>query len=193
MSVSPGVSISDSKINQLRVNNVNLMLSATIQVQQAGGTCFSLEHLYKIARSEDKEARHVFNKAPAPRSLATIPNDTATVMSSVTDSDGYTTVSHHGGSNTSSPKLRPQSSSPLHSIKGDGTRRNPFDDRFLTTFFPTSSDSPANRTAPPEVVAAILKKPAPRIAGMKTKFGIVLTGKALFADGKKLMRNRHCK
>ncbi len=80
-------------------------------------------------------------------------------MSSVTDSDGYTTVSHCGGSITSSPKLHPQSRLPLRSSNGDGTRRNPFDDMFLTTFLPTSSDGPANRTAPPEVVATILKKP----------------------------------
>jgi hypothetical protein len=78
---------------------------------------------------------------------------------------------------------------PLHSSNGDGARRNPFDDTFLTTFLPNSLDGPANRTAPPEVVAAILKEPTPGIAGMKTKFGVVSTGMALFADGKKLMRN----
>jgi hypothetical protein len=106
-------------------------------------------------------------------------------MSSVTDSDGYTTVSHRGGPITSSPKLHPQSRSPLHSGNGDGTRGNPFDGTFLTTFLPNSSDGPANRTALPEVVAAILKEPTHGIAGMKTKSGVVSTGMVLFADGKK--------
>jgi hypothetical protein len=71
------------------------MTAATIRVQQAGGTRFSLKRLYKIARSEEKEARRAFNKAaPAPESLATVSKDSAMVMSSITDSDGYTTVSH---------------------------------------------------------------------------------------------------
>jgi hypothetical protein len=185
MSVALGVSIFDSKIKQLRADNIALMTSATIQVQQARGVCFSLGRLYKIVCLEEKEARRVFNKAPAPGSLATIPNDTTMVMSSVTDSDGYTTMSNHGGSITFSPKLCPQSRSPLCSSNGDGTRRNHFDDTFFMTFLPTSLDNPADRTAPPEVVAAILKKPTPRIAGMKMKFGIVLTSSALFADWKK--------
>jgi hypothetical protein len=166
-SVAPGVSISDSKIKCLRADNIALMTSATIQVQQARGTCFSLEHLYEIARSEEKEARRVFNKALAPGSLATIQNDTATVMSSVTDSDSYTTVSHCGGSITSFPNLFPQSRSPLHSSNGDGTRKNPFDDTFLTTFPCNSLDGPANRTAPPEVVVAILKEPTPGIGSQE--------------------------
>ena len=152
------------------------MTSATIQVQQAGGMHFSLKRLYKIVRLEEKEARRVFNKALAPGSLATIPNDTATIMSSVTDSDGYNTVSHRGKSITSSPELRPQSRSPLHSSNGDGTKRNPCDDTFLMTFLPTSLYGPADRRTPPEVVAAILKKPTPGITGMKTKIGVVLTG-----------------
>jgi hypothetical protein len=149
VSVTPGVSISDSKIKQSRADNIAHMTSATIQVQQAGGPRFLLEHLYEIARLEEKEARHVFNKAPAPGSLATIPNDTATVMSSVTDSDGHTTVSYRGGSITSSPKLCPQNRSPLHSSNGDGTRRNPFDNTFLTTFFPTSFGWPCQQDSSP--------------------------------------------
>ena len=184
--VTPGVPVSDAKIKQLRANNVALMTAATIRVQQAGGTRFSLKCLYEIARSEEKEAWRMFNKAaPAPESLATVLKDSATVMSSITDSDGYTTMSHHGGSITSSPKLCPQSRSPLRSSNGDGTRRNPFDNTFLTTFFPNSLDSPANRTAPPEVVVVILKEPTPRVAGTKTKFGLTSTSMALFADGRK--------
>ncbi len=172
------------------MDNVALIIYATIHVQQAGGMRFSLECLYKIARLEENEARHVFNKATAPGSLATIPNDTAMVMRSDTGSDGYITMSHHGRSITSFHKPCPQSRLPLHSSNGDGTRRNPFDNTFLMTFLPTS-DGPANRTAPPEVVAAILKKSTPAIARMKTKVGIMLTGTALFADGKKRVRNRH--
>jgi hypothetical protein len=111
MSVAPGVFISDSKIKQLRAD-VALLTAATIQVQQARGMRFSLERLYKIARSEEKEARRIFKKAPAPGSLATTPKDTTMVMSPVTDSDGYTTVSHRGGSSTSSPKLAPKAAPP---------------------------------------------------------------------------------
>ncbi len=54
--VTPGAPVSDAKIKQLRADNVALMMAATIQVQQAGGTRFSLKRLYKIAHSEDKEA-----------------------------------------------------------------------------------------------------------------------------------------
>jgi hypothetical protein len=52
-----GTAITDFKMGQLRKHNVSLMLSATIRVQKAGGTCFSLKTLYKIARSEEKKAR----------------------------------------------------------------------------------------------------------------------------------------
>jgi hypothetical protein len=111
---------------ELRADNIALMTAATIQVQQAGGTCFSLERLYKIARLEEKEARRAFNKAAlAPESLATVSKDSAMVMSSITDSDGYTTMSHRGGSSTSPPKIRPQRRSPLRSSENDGTRKNP--------------------------------------------------------------------
>jgi hypothetical protein len=166
------------------------MTAATIQVQQAGGTRFSLERLYKIACSEEKEARCTFNKAaPAPESLATISKDSATVMSSITDSDGYTTVSHRGGYSTSPPKIRPQRCSPLRSSENNGTRKNPFNAKFLMTFPTMFLDVPANRKAPNEVVAVIPKKSTPGFAGMETKLGIVT---ALSADGKRLMRNRRC-
>jgi hypothetical protein len=125
----------------------------------------------------------VFNKAaPTPESLATVLKDSATVMSSITDSDGYTTVSHRGGSSTSPPKICPQCRSPLHSIENDGTRKNPFNDKFLTTFPTTFLDGSADRTAPDEVVAVIPKKSTPGFAGMEMKLSIVT---ALSADGKK--------
>jgi hypothetical protein len=53
------------------------------------------------------------------------------------------------------------------------------------------ADSPADRTTPAEVATAILTKPTPGFARMKTKLCVVQTaGTTLFADGKKLMRNR---
>jgi hypothetical protein len=181
--VTPGTPVSDAKVKQLRADNVALMAAATIQVQQAGRTRFSLERLYDIARSEEKEAQHAFNKAaPAPESLATVLKDSAMIMSSITDSDGYTTVSHRGGSSTSPPKTRPQRRSPLCSSKNDGARKSPFNNKFLTTFPTTFLDVAANRTAPDEVVAVIPKNSTPGFAGMETKPGVVT---ALSAYGKK--------
>jgi hypothetical protein len=49
-----------SKIGQLRADNVALMTSATICMQQAGSTRFSLEHLYDIACVEGKVAHQLF-------------------------------------------------------------------------------------------------------------------------------------
>ncbi len=136
-SVSLGKSVLASKTNRLRAANVTLMSSATIWVEHAGGTRFSLECLYKLARTKEKEATRIFNKEPLPNSLSidTKAKETATTMSSIMDSDGFTTVSHPGGSSTSSPpKLHPQSRSPTRQGNEGGSRRNPFDDKFLTTF-----------------------------------------------------------
>ncbi len=79
------------------------MLLATIRMQKAGGTCFSLETLFEIARSEEKEARQLFAKEDFVTSAA---NDTAMAMNSVTDPDGFTTVSHCGGASSSSPPMQ---------------------------------------------------------------------------------------
>ncbi len=49
-----------SKIGLLRADNVALMTSATIPVQQAGGTHFSLKRLYNIAFTEKKVASQLF-------------------------------------------------------------------------------------------------------------------------------------
>jgi hypothetical protein len=57
-----GAAIMDSKMGQLRKHNVSLMLLATIRVQKAGGTCFSLETLYKIAHLKEMEVRRLFAK-----------------------------------------------------------------------------------------------------------------------------------
>jgi hypothetical protein len=125
--------ILDSKMGLLRKHNVSLMLLATIHVQKAGGTCFSLKTLYKIARLKKKEARCLFAKEDSVMSAAT---ETATAMSSITDPDGYITMSRRGVSSTSNPKQRPQSRSPSH--PSDGIKRvNPFDDKFLTSFPPS--------------------------------------------------------
>ncbi len=62
--------------------------------------------------------------------------DTVTAMSSIMDTDKFTTVTHHsGGSPLSPPKQRPQSRSPLH--PGNNIKWiNPFDDKFSTSFSP---------------------------------------------------------
>jgi hypothetical protein len=138
-SVSPGKSVSASKTNHLRAANIMLMSSATIWVEHAGGTHFSLKCLYELARTKEKEAVRIFNKEPLSDSLSinTKAKETATTMSSITDLDGFTTVSRLGGSSTSSPpKLCPQSRSPTRQGNKGGSRRNPFDDKFLTTFLP---------------------------------------------------------
>jgi hypothetical protein len=92
--------IMDSKMGLLRKHDISLMLSATIRVQKAGGTCFLLETLYEIARLEEKEARQLFAKEHSVMSAA---NDTAMAMSSDTDLHGFTTVSRRGGASSSSP------------------------------------------------------------------------------------------
>ncbi len=59
-SVALGATVSTSKIQRLRADNIARMTSTTICVQQAGGMRFSLERLHKIACSEEKEARLLF-------------------------------------------------------------------------------------------------------------------------------------
>ncbi len=113
------------------------MSSATIRVEHAGGTRFSLECLYELARTKEKEATRIFDKEPLPDSLSidTKAKETAMMMSSITELDGFTTVSRPSGSSTSSPfKLCPQSRSPTRQGNKGVSRRNPFDNKFLTTF-----------------------------------------------------------
>jgi hypothetical protein len=131
--------ISASKIEQLRADNIALMTSTTICMQQAGGTHFPLKHLYNIAHAEEKVARQLFAK----EALMTITANTATTMSSITDADQFTTVSCRGvGSSSSPPKQRPQSCSPP--CPGDDIEMiNPFDDSFLTSFPPLGGHAPA--------------------------------------------------
>ncbi len=122
-----------------------------------GGTRISLEHLYKIARLKKKKARRLFDNNVASKSAA--PKDSATMMSSIMDSDGYTTVSHRGGSPTASPpKLQSQSRSPLCQRFKSGTRRNPFVDKFLGTFHPMFANGSTNKNAPIGTELALLTK-----------------------------------
>jgi hypothetical protein len=121
--------VPDSKIKHVRANNVALMTSETIKVQQAGGTRFSLKTLYEIARLEEKEARLYTDKVLAHSSTSTKAKETATTMSSIMDLDGYTTVTRCGRSPTSSPP-KPQ----LKSGSKTGNRKNLFNDSFLNTF-----------------------------------------------------------
>jgi hypothetical protein len=95
--------VSASKIKRLRADNIALMTAATTRVQHAGGTHFSLKMLYDLSRSEEKEARRLVDKEFAHDFTLTNAKDAATMMSSITDSDGYTTVSRRGGSPTTSP------------------------------------------------------------------------------------------
>ena len=129
----------DSKIERLRADNFALMISATILMQQTGGSCFLLEHLYKIARAEEKVACQLFAK----EALMTAAADTATAMSSIMDADKFTAMSWHGvGSSSFPPKQRPQSCSPPR--PGDDNKWiNPFDDRFLISIPPLSGRTPA--------------------------------------------------
>ncbi len=62
---------------------------------------FSLECLYKLACSEAKEARHLFDKDLASKTMTIATKHTiVTVMSSIMDFDGYTTMSRCGRSPT---------------------------------------------------------------------------------------------
>jgi hypothetical protein len=116
---------------------------------------FSLEHMYKLARSEDKEVRCLFDKDLASDTVANATKDTlVTVMSSIMDLDGYTTVSHFSGSPTLSPIPRPQCRSPLCPGNKDGMRRNPFNNKFLTIFLPTFLHGLDDKNAPTDAVPA---------------------------------------
>jgi hypothetical protein len=59
-------SVSASKTNCLRAANVVLMSSATIQVEHAGGTCFSLKCLYKLPAPRRKKQPGYLTRNPCP-------------------------------------------------------------------------------------------------------------------------------
>jgi hypothetical protein len=158
--VAPGATVFTSEIQCLRADNVARMTSAIICVHQAGGTCFSLERLYKIAHSKEKETRLLFNKETAHATLTIAAPNTATMMNSAKDSAGYTTMGHRGGIITSSPKLCSLSPSPPCTI-GDGMRRNPFNEIFLTTFLPAFSNGSSSRCAPADAVLVMSANGSP--------------------------------
>jgi hypothetical protein len=159
------------------------MKSATNCVQQARGTCFSLERLYKIGRFEEKEARLLFNKKTAHTTLTIAGPSTATMISSNKDSDRYTTVGHHRGIITSSLKLCSLSPSPP-GTKSDDTRRNPFNEMFLMTFCPVFSDGSSGKCAPSDAVPAMSANGSP--GSSKQKMNIVdKPVLVLYADGVK--------
>ena len=103
------------------------MMEATAGVRAAGGTGFSLETLFEVARSEEKEARRIFFMDGL---VATAETDAPTIYSSITDAEGFTFVSRRGGKSSSPPKLRLQIRSPPQ-LRGEGVRVNQFDEKFF--------------------------------------------------------------
>ncbi len=77
------------------------MMEATAGIRVAGGTGFLLETLFKVACSEEKEARRVFSMDGL---VATAKTDNSTIFSSITDAEGFTVVSWRGGTSSSPPK-----------------------------------------------------------------------------------------
>ena len=126
------------------------MTNATILVLHAGGTWFSLEALYDLARAEEKEAKCQVDYEVAHNLAIADAKSTATMMSSITDSDGYTSVNRRSSSPTISPP-RPHS----QSVGKENTRKNPFDDRFLNTFLPTFTNSPTVKVSVDESIMGI--------------------------------------
>ena len=65
--------------------------------------------------------------------VASVATDAATIYSSVTDAEGFTVVSRHGGKSSSPPKQRLQSHPPP-CLCDEVVRVNPFDKQFLNSF-----------------------------------------------------------
>jgi hypothetical protein len=113
--------ITPARENRLRANNVALMTSATICVQQAGGTRISLERMYEIARQEESSARQNHERTLAKSLVET--NESTTTMSTITDAEGYTVINRRSGPPTlkATPASTPR----------DGPRVNLFTEDFL--------------------------------------------------------------
>jgi hypothetical protein len=121
---------------------------------------------YDLARSEKKEARSLVDKEFAHDSTLANAKDAATMMSSITDSNGYTTISRCGGSPTTSPprpRLQPEGK--------EGNKKNPFDNRFLTAFLPSFANSPAKMRVPVNAVLHMIMGIAP--GGMRKKNNVI--------------------
>jgi hypothetical protein len=97
--ISSIVKRTPARENRIRADNVALMASATICIQQAGGTCIALERLCEIARQEERAVLQLLEKAPAITHADL--SGSKTMMSLVTDSEGFFTVN----SQNSSPLL----------------------------------------------------------------------------------------
>ncbi len=92
-----------AQVNRLRVDNVALMTSATIRVQQAGGTHISLERLYEIARDKEKAAKQLHDMALVTTALKA--NGLVPTMSNAKDAEGFKIVDCRSSSPSgSSPK-----------------------------------------------------------------------------------------
>ncbi len=66
------------------------MTSATICVQQAGGTCITLERLYELARQKERAARESHVKALTSTPVKS--NESKTTMSTIMDAEGFSIV-----------------------------------------------------------------------------------------------------
>ncbi len=90
MLTSPTVKRTPVQENRLRADNVALMTSATIRVQQAGGTRITSERLYELARQEERAARQLHGKALATTLVEL--SKSKTTMSLITDAEGFSIV-----------------------------------------------------------------------------------------------------
>ena len=90
MLTSPTVKRTPAQENRLRADNVALMTSATIRVQQAGGMHITLKRLYKIARQEERAARQLHGKALATTLVKL--SKSKTTMSLITDAEGFSII-----------------------------------------------------------------------------------------------------
>jgi hypothetical protein len=128
-SAGPGKDF-ERRLTLLRKGNISHLVGASARVKAAGRTTFSLENLFEIARSEEKEARRRYASAGSTNSEAT---NALTIHSSITDTDGFTTVRARSGKSSSPPKQRLQSRSPPRPDFGT-ERVNQFDEIFLNSF-----------------------------------------------------------
>jgi hypothetical protein len=121
MLTSPTVKRTPARENRLRANNVALMTSATICVQQAGGTRITLERLYEIASQEERAARQLHGKALATTLVEL--SELKTMMSLITDADGFSIINRR----SSSPSLKAKPAP----TPGDRPQVNLFMEEFL--------------------------------------------------------------
>jgi hypothetical protein len=124
-SAGPGKDF-EKRLALLRKVNISHLVEASACVRAAGGASFSLEMLFEITRSEEKEARRIY---AMDGSVASETMDAPTIYSLITDADEFTAVCVRGGKSSSPPKQRLQSRSPPRPNVGT-ERVNPFDDFF---------------------------------------------------------------